>query len=106
MEQKTTGKKFLTTVWLTFLGFALWWLYITLFIRGGDHNGVSNQVFAATYGVMALLGSAVGLVASRIWGGYKSLIGRALLFFSIGLFAQEFGQIAYSVYLYALKIQI
>jgi len=106
MEQKTTSKKFPVLVWVLFVGFALWWLYITLFVRGGTHDSFNNQAFAATYGVIALLGSIAGLMASRIWGGHKSLIGRALLFFSIGLFAQEFGQIAYSVYLYALKVQI
>jgi hypothetical protein len=106
MEQKAIGKNFSRLVWVLFAGFAAWWLYITLFVRGGTHDSVNNQAFAATYGVIALLGSVVGLKASKIWGGHKSLIGRALLFFSIGLFAQEFGQIAYSIYLYALKVQI
>ena len=87
--------------------FAAWWLYITLFLRDVDHyTNVHNQSFAATYGVMALAGGIIGLFASRIWGGYKSLIGRSLLFFSIGLLAQEFGQIVYSYYLHVQHVEI
>jgi hypothetical protein len=106
VKQKVTSKNLQRLFIVLFLFFALWWLYITLFIRGGDHNSINNQVFAATYGVIALLGGVVGLVASRRWGGPKSLLGRALLFFSLGLLAQEFGQLVYSYYVYVEKIQI
>lgn len=92
---------------LVFLGFTGWWLYITLALRHVDHySNIHNQAFASTYGVMSLLGGLVGIVASLRWGGHRSLIGRSLLFFSAGLIAQEFGQIAYSYYQYAAHVQI
>jgi hypothetical protein len=101
MEQTNKNKKYIDTlVWVLFIGFAAWWLYITLFLRGGHHDSLNNQLFASTYGVISLIGGLAGLAASRMWGGYKSLIGRSLLFFSIGLLAQEFGQLAYSYYAY------
>lgn len=93
-------------IWGFLAIFILWWLYINIFLRDVDHGSLNNQIFAATYGIMALIGGIVGLVASKKWGGCKSLIGKALLFFSIGLFAQEFGQISYSFYIYALKVDI
>ena len=47
---------------------------------------------------MALFGGIVGVVVSHHWGGRKSLIGRAVLYFSIGLLLQSFGQIVDSYY--------
>lgn len=44
--------------------------------------------------------------ASMEWGGMKSLFGKAILMFSIGLFLQEFGQLAYSYYANILHIEI
>lgn len=106
MKQKATSQIFSRLIGALFVAFALWWLSITLFKRHTDHNGDSNQLFAATYGAVALLGGLMGLQVSHIWGAHKSIVGRALLFFSLSLLAQEFGQLAYSWYLYALKVQI
>lgn len=106
MRQKASSERFKVLIWVTFLVFLLWWLYINIFLRTADHNSIHNQIFAAIYGVLSIFGGVVGLFASKKWGGRKSLIGRSLLFFSIGLLAQEFGQITYSVYLYALNGEI
>ena len=107
MEQKSNKKLLAIIVWLSFILFTAWWLYITLVIKSTDHyNNINNQVFAASYGIVSLLGGIAGVLGSRLWGGYKSLLGRSLLFFALGLLAQEFGQIAYSIYLYALHVKI
>ena len=102
MKQKAF--KFLAVA--IFVVFSAWWLYVTYGLHSADHNSVHNQLFGATYGVMSLAGGIVGLVAARRWGGHKSLLGRALLFFALGLLAQEFGQLAYSFYTYVLKVDI
>jgi hypothetical protein len=106
VNQETNNRRFKVLVWISFVVFTAWWLYINFILRSSDHNSVNNQAFAATYGVMSVFGGVVGLIASKKWGGRKSLIGRALLFFAIGLLAQEFGQLAYSYYLYVLKVEI
>lgn len=46
------------------------------------------------------------MATSRVWGGFRSLIGRALMMFGLGLFFQVFGQIAYSYYIYVLHIDV
>lgn len=89
-------------MWVIFVGYTLWWLYINIILRSPTHDSWHNQNFTNTYGVMALIGGVIGLMASRKWGGARSLIGRSLLFFSIGLLLQEFGQITYSYYYYVL----
>ena len=87
---------------LVFLLFAVWWLAL----KWLDPSHVLYQVFSATYGVMALMGAIWGLTISKRWGGVSSVVGKALIFFSLGLFAQEFGQIVYSSYAFFLKVQI
>lgn len=86
-----------------FLGYVAWWASFQSVVTD---QGVSVQRFGATYGVVALIGAVTGLFASRKWGGYKTVIGRALLFYALGLLAQEAGQIIYTYYIYGAKIQI
>lgn len=106
MKQKRNLSWLRILVYTILAGFGLWWLYIATQLRGGDHNSLHNQIFGATYGVAALVGGLGGLAASRKWGGLKSTLGRALLFFGLGLLLQEFGQLAYSYYTYVSKINI
>lgn len=83
-----------------FLIFSVWWVF--LFFTS-QKNAPGNQLFSALYGLMALWGGIWGLFISKKWGGTKSILGRAILAFSLGLLFQEFGQIYYSYYLYFFK---
>ncbi len=55
---------------------------------------------------MALLGAIIGLISAHKWGGFKTVMGRALTFFSIGLLLQEAGQLIYTYYVYGAHVQI
>lgn len=82
-----------------FIFFLIAWIIIQLFYT---KNNDIVQLFTATYGLVALFGGIFGLFVSQKWGGIKSIAGKALIMFSLGLFAQEFGQIVYSYYYYIL----
>ena len=97
----TKNSKAKVLITLLFLALSSWWVY--LIASGYTHGGSKPQLFAASYGIMALVGGLVGLAASKKWGGAKSILGKSLLLFSLGLFAQEFGQLTYSYYIYFLK---
>lgn len=86
-----------------FIGFIGWWLSFQHVI---EDQGLSVQWFGGTYGIMALIGAVVGFFASRKWGGFKTVLGRALMFFSLGLLAQEVGQLIYTYYIYGAQVQI
>jgi hypothetical protein len=90
-------------VTLIFLGFVAWW---ASFQHVVTDQGLSVQWFGGTYGLMALIGSIIGFITARKWGGFKTVLGRALIFFSLGLLAQEAGQLIYTYYIYGAKIQI
>lgn len=81
---------------------SIWWIAL----RWIDKSDVQYQIFSATYGIIALIGAFWGISISKKWGGASSVLGKAILFFSLGLFAQEFGQIAYSIYAFFFKIEI
>lgn len=82
---------------ILFIVFTVWWTILR--ITTVESNNL-NQIFASLYGIVALWGAICGIVFSKKWGGFYSVLGKSMIFFSLGLFAQEFGQIAYSYYLY------
>jgi hypothetical protein len=85
-----------------FITLATWWA--VLFFEFHGQFPAENLKWGALYQIAALWGAIWGIVISRSWGGTKSLIGRAILMFSIGLLLQNFGQTVFSVYNLVLKI--
>jgi hypothetical protein len=91
-----------------FLFFTLSWLLLHL-----DNSSAKNTLFGhsyltffgITYGLMALWGGICGIRVARGWGFAKSIMGKAIILFSLGLFAQEFGQISLSIIDYVFNIQ-
>lgn len=61
-----------------------------------------DQLFywAATYQLVALWGAFWGFVVSRSWGGFHSIMGRAVMSFAGGLLFQSFGQTVYTVLIF------
>lgn len=90
-------------VTVIFLGIVGWWISFQHVV---NQQGLSVQWFSATYGIVALIGSIIGFLAARKWGGFRTVLGKALTFFSLGLLAQEAGQLIYAYYIYVAKVQI
>lgn len=88
---------------LVFILFSVWWTYLQFLNR----STVSNfDNFASTYCVIAIWGGIWGIYISNKWGGFKSILGRSLLAFSVGLFAQAFGQLSYSYFVMIKHIEV
>lgn len=73
----------------------VWWAKI--FFTGVKETD-ENYLFGFLYPLIALIGSIAGFISSKKWGGSKSLIGRGIIFFSLGLFGLWFGQTVWSYY--------
>lgn len=101
MNKQTNKLQLFITI--VFLGLTAWWLSFQSVV---EDQGLSPQWFAGTYGFVALFGAIVGFMAARKWGGFKTVLGKALTFFSLGLLAQEAGQLIYQYYIYGQKIDI
>lgn len=85
-----------------FLLFTIFWLSLFFF----EQDSVWHATFGSSYGILAAFGGIVGLAVSQRWGGLKSIMGKSVFLFSLGLLLQTFGQIAYTVYIYVLKIEL
>jgi hypothetical protein len=86
-----------------FLFFSLWWVIDIL--NGTLQHEIS--LIPHLYGVISIWGGVLGVFyISKQWGGLKSIVGRAVFFFSLGLFFQAFGQIVYSLFYFILHIEV
>ena len=79
------------------------WYFISPSLNGSERFFGD---FPSIYAVMALWGGIWGFSISREWGFTKSIMGKAILFFSLGLFAQVFGQVVYAYYSFFQGIEI
>lgn len=103
MVKKMLKQKSTIGAILIFVLFNVGWIYMRYFIdadlKQEDFLGTYDRedILFGTYGLLALYGAVIGLIISKKWGGYKSYVGRSIVMFSLGLLAQVFGQIAYTV---------
>lgn len=71
------------------------WFFVSPTIRFSEStNNRFLGDFASIYFIVALWGSLCGFWIAKKWG--FSLIGKTILFFSLGLLGQVFGQLAYA----------
>lgn len=95
----TTSQKNLMVVIGTvlFAILSVWWISLNPF--SNDSNVThSKYVWGSFYQLIAIWGGVSGLVVSKSFGGTKSIIGKSVLFFSLGLLFQSLGQSIYSYY--------
>ena len=101
MENSPVSTKHKILFWilaLLFVSLSLWYFYIHNFDLSDTES--ARQAWASVYQVVALFGGIVGLSVSSKWGGYKSMMGKATLWLSLGLLLQTFGQSVNSYYNY------
>ena len=81
----------------------IWWFFIKPF--NSESITHSKHIWSSAYMFISIIGGVFGLIISKYWGGYKSIIGKAILCFSVGLFLQSFGQFVYNYYTLFVKIE-
>jgi hypothetical protein len=77
----------------------VWWAFF--YTTGIAHAGsisLGEALYQFGLGLIPLIGGVLGLFKSRIWGGFNSYVGRALLFISIGGICWGSGQMFWSLY--------
>jgi len=72
----------------------------------GLQAGVENNLFTLVYPWISLVGGVSGIYAAQKWGGFKSLLGKTVLMFSLGLLFQFLGQAIYAYYIYINGIEV
>lgn len=87
-----------------FVVLSLWWVVIAFVLKNESIS--ANLIWGASYQLMAIFGAVCGLIISKSWGGFKSIVGRTIIFFCIGLLLQVLGQSVFSFYNLFLKVEI
>ncbi|KKS07136.1 hypothetical protein A3K01_01620 [candidate division WWE3 bacterium RIFOXYD1_FULL_43_17] len=82
--------------------YTFWWVWLAFFV---SPESSYRHGFSITYGVIAGYGGFLGLIIARKFGGLKSYVGKSLIFFSLGLLGQFFGQLAYDVEYYITYVE-
>jgi hypothetical protein len=103
MVPKFMSSRFAQLFILVYFGLFAWWIEIN-----ARHLTTSKQnfYFGLIYAVVALIGGVNGLIASRRWGSLKSVLGRGIIFFSIGLLCLGVGQLIFSYYNIIRQVEI
>jgi len=103
--EKIIEKKFPSIINFILFGvLTVWW--IVLFFMDKNANVGHNLIWGVSYQAVAVWGAFWGLFISRTWGGLKSVMGQAIIFFSLGLLLQAFGQSIFSYYNLVLGVDM
>lgn len=101
---ETIKKEWQAKIAVAFFILATIW-FLMIYPTSGE-SSLNNYIFAGIYGLMALWGGMWGISIAKKWGGFKSVIGKAIIMLSFGLLLQEFGQIVFTAYYFLLKVEI
>jgi hypothetical protein len=78
-------------------------LWTFLFIAG-IKEGFYNYLYSFLFGLIPLFGGIFAIASSRIWGGLKSAVGKAVFFIGLGVFLWGFGETIWSYYNFFLNV--
>jgi len=67
-------------------------------------DSIYNFLYSFLFSLVPLIGGLIGMFQSKIWGGLKSAVGKAIFFISLGLFAWGSGSMLWSYYNLVLHI--
>lgn len=93
----------IATLTIIFTLVSIFWVFLSVNENVSDS---ALELFSGTYGVLALAGSIFAIRISKALGGTKSLYGKVLFYYALGLLAQVFGQVSYSLYTYIFSKEI
>jgi hypothetical protein len=72
----------------------------------GQTEGIYNFLYSLAFSLTPLIAGAVGMVQSRIWGGLKSHVGKAVFFIALGIFVWGAGSMVWSYYNIVLQVEM
>lgn len=89
-------KSKLTLLLLLMLSIIIFW-YVRIEALG-IRETTETYLFGFSYALIALIGGLNGLWISRVWGGWRSIMGKGIIFLSLALLGLWAGQTIWSIY--------
>ncbi len=72
----------------------------------GQQTSTWNLTYSLSYGFIPFLGGLFAFFVAKPWGGFKSAVGRTILFIGIGSFMWGVGSLTWSYYNFVLHINV
>ncbi len=88
-------------VCLAFLVFLF--IFWVLLFSSGTKTGFYNFLYSFLFGLIPLVGGFFALLKSKMWGGFKSAVGKAVFFLGLGLLLWGLGETIWSYYNFFLS---
>lgn len=92
----------LQKVCVTFL--AILFVFWAVLFASKTNSGFYNYLYSFLFGLIPLFSGAVAIFSSRMWGSWKTAIGKAVLFIGLGIFLWGAGETVWSYYNFFLGI--
>jgi len=71
--------------------------WILLFLSG-EKTSFYNYLYSFLFGLIPLVGGFMAMLNAKMWGGFKSSVGKAVFFLGLGLFCWGSGEAIWSYY--------
>lgn len=73
-------------------------IFWVLLYLSGSKEGFYNYLYSFLFGLIPLIGGLIAMLKAKIWGGFKSAVGKAVFFIGLGLFCWGSGETIWSYY--------
>lgn len=85
---------YISVTFVFFILYSLFWLYI----QTTPTDGFLHNFFSDTFPIVTLWGGISGLIIAKKWGGFKSLVGKAISMFALSFLSITFCEFTYTFY--------
>src|SRR5258708_3100494 len=97
-----------------FVTLFIFWLFSSIFVTGNSHpsyttmldgfkhSTIYGYIFAFVEGVIPFAGAFIGFKKAKQWGLFKSSMGKAVFYLSLGLLVWAIGELIWSYYTFFL----
>lgn len=103
VKSQKTGINIFQKILIT--SFTLLIIYWILLYLSGLRTSFWNDLYSFLFGLIPLIGGIIGFFIAKVWGFFKSSIGKGVLFLSGGLFSWGIGSLIWSYYNFFEGIQ-
>ena len=89
---------------IIYVATAVFWALLTIYTgHTSNRAGLYLQIILF---IIPFLGALAGFINSRLWGGLKSAIGKAIIFISLGTLTWSIVMLAWNYYIFVAKVEV
>lgn len=98
-----TNKKSLLII-IIYIITVVFWLFLTF--KTGYAESKAGYYFQIFLFVIPLVGSFIGFSNAKLWGGFKSAVGKAIIFLSLGTLTWALGMLVWNYYIFLAQVEV